>query len=789
MPDGWDDYLRWNNCVRTRPPHNRDPAMVEIECCRPSVEADIEASKPVAIFGFGNVPLKWALRRSGITIWAGRRIPIRIGSHSCWYYPMFHPSGIAQKRKFEPRSRDQYGCDDEFAFAKHLENAFADIDAGLPDPHIWSLEEVEEGVSFVNGSDPSDVDRILDFIEECWEEEASGLDYETPCLRPYVADAKILTVGLAHSTGALAFPLHHKGAFWSDADRKKVNTAFGDFLHDAPTRKISFALPFEMEWSAYHYGKDCLWGSKWGDAQSQAYILDERQGHRKGESGLSLDTLCLQYFGFDLKALSNVDRKQLADTPVDTVLKYNALDAKFHRELWFVQEERLEEEELSEVYQYQVERAPTMVLSQLQGVPVNRDEVKTLQTKYNDRLDDIEQRIDADPDAKKFHNHYGHHYNPGPSSKDVGLLFRKLLHFRDLESGDEAALKAVDHPLAGLTVEWRKASKALSTYIDPCDPDHPRTNVYPDGLLHMIISICKVRTWRTSSEEPNIQNWPKRDEEMKEVRRIVSALKQIYLEQALGLGTDLKLVSFDYAGIQARNIAMESQDARLIQAFWDRYDIHTDWMEKIQKIFPQWADPKKLVHDKEYRSAKRHKAKNGFVFPTFFGAQARKTSAELGIEEWASEELREMIFDDFPDVLSWQEDLKASYFERGYVTGLSCFRRRAPVEQNQIINSPIQSDEAIIVCDAMARLSRRSYEEGHPAYQAMLEIHDDLTFLWPKKDIERNAEVVIQTMIDTPFEWAHCVPIEVEMSVGDNWAELKKIGAYASDTWKGGVKL
>ena len=53
LPAKWLDRIRWNNCVRTRPPDNRTPVSVEIECCRPSVVKDIEETRPQAIFGFG----------------------------------------------------------------------------------------------------------------------------------------------------------------------------------------------------------------------------------------------------------------------------------------------------------------------------------------------------------------------------------------------------------------------------------------------------------------------------------------------------------------------------------------------------------------------------------------------------------------------------------------------------------------------------------------------------------------------------------------------------------------
>lgn len=791
VPNDWLRDIRMNNVVRTRPPKNRDPDPVEIECCRPSIVKDIEESKPEAIFGFGNVPLAWAgIKRpgdkTGIALWAGRRVPVQIGKHVCWYFPIVHPSHIAHSRRFEPRRQTEYGCDEEFAFALHIEKAFRQVEEGLPDPKQWLMTEdqILEGIEICYGAGgDDDVDRVVEFLKSCYDADASGLDYETHGIRPYEEGAALLSAAVAREGKAMGIGLDHPGCKWSAKQLTRIKSAFEDFLYDAPTPKVSFQLTFEHEWTAEYFGTRALRAQRWEDAQSQAYVIDERQG------GLSLDFQMMQNFGLNFKAISNVDTTNLINTPIDEVLTYNGLDAKGHRSLFLAQRDRLEELDLMDVYEEQLRRAPTMVLSQRRGVPIDQDEANRFANVYEAKREEAERAIIADPDAQEFlRKHNLRTYNPGPSSQHVPKLFRWLGY--DVENTDEAVLREIEHPLAQLTLDWRKSAKALSTYIYPCIKGlrvdgKLISNIYPDDLIHFIISITRTRTWRTASELPNIQNWPKRDEELREIRRLVCALisdetLRRYYEDHFG-GVDLHIVSFDYAGIQARNIAMESLDETLIKYFWDRYDIHTDWMQRIGRIYPKWLDLDRLESDKDYRKHKRYKAKNGFVFPSFFGAQPKKTAGELLVPEWVTEEARREFFDEFPDVLTWQEELKKDYLHQGYVTGLSRFRRRAPIEQNQIINSPIQMDEAIIVCDAMARLS----EMEDPALQAMLEIHDDLTFIWPKKDIERHAKTVITAMLDVPYDWAHVVPIEIEMSVGRNWADQTEIGAFASDTWKG----
>jgi len=760
--DHWSGNIRWNNVVRTRPPGNRDPSPLEIECCRPSIIADIEQSAPEAIFGFGNVPLNWLLpnlgRDSGIMKWRGRRVPVRVGNHACWYFPMVHPSACAHVRRFEPRHRDEWPSDLEFAFAKDLERAFRAVEHGLPPPVVTTTADLLTDVGYVTGHNFGDLVKVIDAFREASTALLVGIDYETNRLRPYEAGAAILSVGIATPERAFAFPLYHRGAGWNAASLTVIENTLSTFLHQAPANKISFALPFEMEWSAYFYGAECLRSGTWEDAQSQAYVLDERS-----------DTMSLQFamrlnFGVDFKAISNVDVLHLDDTPIDEVLRYNALDAKAHLMLYEKQERALEQEHLSEVYTQQRRRAAAMVSTQLQGLPVDQPTVERFIGKYENQRDEAATRLNALPEISRFHSgtKKAAAFNPG-SPQHIRKLLTSL-GYEGVSGTDEAALAAINHPVAAAIVAWRKPSKVLSTYLYPCRVGSEKTVVMPDGMLHPVYNITKVKTWRTSASDPNIQNFYKRMPEYSEIRAVVQ-------------GPDLRVVAFDYAGIQARNVAMESRDPVLVEAFRHRYDIHADWRDRIAAKCPYWmgagADAK----------AFRHLAKNRFVFPSFFGARPAKLAAGLGIDEQDAADVQAEFWEAFPGVRDWHDRQLAFYRKHGYVTGCSGFRRRAPASVNELINAPIQADEAVIVVTAMCALS----ELEDPRYQPAMEIHDDLTFLWPAKDIEKNAEIVIKTMLDTPYEWAHIVPIEVEMSVGTDWHNLKPVGAYASDTWNGTI--
>src|SRR5262249_35125587 len=105
----------------------------------------------------------------------------------------------------------------------------------------------------------------------------------------------------------------------------------------------------------------------------------------------------------------------------------------------------------------------------------------------------------------------------------------------------------------------------------------------------------------------------------------------------------------------------------------------------------------------------------------------------------------------------------------------------------ELINTPIQSDEAIMVFDGMIRLC----ETGEDRFVPFMMIHDDVSMIWPESEIERNAEVVVDTLLRCSLEWAHIVPIAVEMSVGQSWDKMEEISSYGpleSDTWAGKLK-
>jgi DNA polymerase len=55
--------VRITNCVRCRPPDNRDPHMSELEHCREHLQAELAAVDPVLVVALGKVPAEHLLDR------------------------------------------------------------------------------------------------------------------------------------------------------------------------------------------------------------------------------------------------------------------------------------------------------------------------------------------------------------------------------------------------------------------------------------------------------------------------------------------------------------------------------------------------------------------------------------------------------------------------------------------------------------------------------------------------------------------------------------------------------
>ena len=86
------------NVVKCRPPGNRDPLPLEIESCRPYLEAQVEFIDPKVVVTLGNFATKLLLdTKEGITKLRGQQFPYRPApcrTAGSVLVPTLHPSAV-----------------------------------------------------------------------------------------------------------------------------------------------------------------------------------------------------------------------------------------------------------------------------------------------------------------------------------------------------------------------------------------------------------------------------------------------------------------------------------------------------------------------------------------------------------------------------------------------------------------------------------------------------------------------------------------------------------------------
>lgn len=773
--------VRYNNVVRTKPDTRKDLPKEAIEACRRSVEADIAKSKPFAIFGFGDIPLRWIIGESpsgtdfSVHKWRGLRMPVTVGGHSCWYYCFDHPRTLVNKRKvFSNRFGDRVvETDEEQAFKIQVSNAVKDLET-LPEAEVVDTTTLSENITTYHGGS-DDLDKIKRWFDKYIKnQEPIAIDLETNGLRPYADNAKILTISFGTDEDTIAFALDHKENKWSKKQREELLRITYEFIMQSGT-KIAHNLSFELEWLGHFLGREVLFETDWIDTMALYYVYDGRTGNQ------SLDMTTLKFLGFQLKDYSTVDVAKLDAYPLEDVLVYNGMDVKYTHMLWPMLEDELEymdiKGDLMMARRIHQERIPALVATQLVGIPTDQQSVHEIQNQLQTVYDEVVSKIAGLEAVIKWEGAKRKSFNPGSPSQVVDLLKEEIgagpITIQDpktkkdkVTTGDEV-LSKVQHPLASLILEYRKVTKLKGTYVDPLVEGGD--NLHDDGMIHTILNHTFTRTGRLSSNSPNIQNFPKRKD--KWIRRVVTA------------PPGYVFVSLDYGQLEARVAAMVSQDPVFARLIRDRYDIHMAWAEKLAYAYPQRVGGKKMLKDAKAMKDFRTDVKNQWTFPLIYNSALRSVSGNTDIPIDTLEPLYNEFWETFAGIKEDQDRTVAAFYEKGYVPMPTGRRRWGPLAHTEIYNTRIQGPGSDIVVDGMQRIAKKSYELDIPDLQPRFNIHDDLSFMFPKKKLDEYSEIVIGEMLRTDsFDFIN-VPILVEMEVGPSWYDLEPAGEFYSDDW------
>lgn len=354
----------------------------------------------------------------------------------------------------------------------------------------------------------------------------------------------------------------------------------------------------------------------------------------------------------------------------------------------------------------------------------------------------------------------GESFNFNSPKQLATILFDKLglKPIRKTKTGystDEDTLTqlAAQHELPAHILACRSLSKLKSTYIDALPAlVNPET-----GRIHTSLNQTTAATGRLSSTDPNLQNIPVKGEYGLRIR------------EAFVASRGHVLIAADYSQIEPRILAHLSQDERLVKVFEQSEDIHTAAAVDIFNLVPE-----------QITREMRRVAKT-VVFGILYGISPFGLSQTLGTTQQKAREYIDAYFARYAGVKAFMDRTLEEAKRNGYVTTILGRRRPIPelsshdatqrgFGERMAINNPIQGSAADLIKLAMIGVSRRLKAEL-PTTKMILQVHDELIFEAPERDLEHAKQLVATEMEQTGAGLGLSVPLRIDLGVGCNWRE------------------
>lgn len=435
-------------------------------------------------------------------------------------------------------------------------------------------------------------------------------------------------------------------------------------------------------------------------------------------------------------------------------------------------------------------------------------------------LEEPREAIDVDLKklAKKINKIAGREVNP-LSPKALQKVFFGELGYEPVKwtsggasgnkqpSLDEGVLKtfaAKGDKLSNLILEYRGLNKVKGTYIDGmierCDT---RRRIHPNLTQHVAV------TGRLTSKDPNLQNIPRPDEDVYQLRG------------AFMPGTGMAMVAADYSQLEMRLLAVCANDPKMQEVIRNGWDIHMGTASiMFGKPYEEYVKAKKEAGKLEHAKVsfndwpewvqilmRERQTSKTIGFGINYGEGDRALARKLGIPLEEAQDRKGIYFGqyqkveefinqthqdcrDFKEVftilgrkrrlLESDADWKAPFFSRKQ--GKWIPERPGPLAARalrQAVNSIIQGSAADVARCAQIRCEEDDVLRDL-GVQQILQIHDEILFEVPYENLEEGCErirnVMQQPFADLPDRLGLGfsdlpVPLNVDVGHGEAWSE------------------
>jgi len=722
------------NAIICRPPKNKTPTTKQVSLCHHHLDATIKELKPKKIILLGKIAIQSFLHdRDSVPAtekWVGWQIPDK--KYSCWVFPTWHPQYL------------NYNKDDVVlhkTFNQHIKTAI-EWDKLFPDGQC--------SVTIINN-----VEQATKYLQE-FNDKYAAIDFETSGLKPYSYGHKIYCIAISSKSGTVVFP------FFDDVYFIIALTAF----LEGPVKKIGHNIKFETIWAKKIWNIDIK--NWYADTCIDTHIRD----NRTGITGLKFQT----YVNFGvinynkqvepyITALSSNEFNRLDEVDPDILMSYCGYDAYYTYRLFKKYPER------TVANQFFLQGQLALAQVELNGLCIDRAYYESQSELLERKMKRIEKQIAESYEVKQWHEHYTESFNFNSNKQLAAMLFEILGHVpekrtaKDNASIDEEVLQSINTPFTNKIVEHKKLHKLKNTYIKNFLEETDA------GMMHPNFNLNLVRTYRSSSSNPNFQNIPNRDAEAQKMMRRGIIPRQGNL-----------LLEADYSGIEVRLSACYHKDQAMIKYIEDpTTDMHRDMAREI------------FCTD-EVSKQQRYIAKNKFVFPQFYGDYYKNCATNI----WNESEKGMLPFksyDTFENHMQkvenkfwnerfavyneWKKKTYKQYLKTGQVEFYTGFICKEIMRKNEVLNRAIQG--TAFHCLLWSLIQMQQFITNNKLQSKIIgQIHDSMIIDVVPDELSIITAALKKIMcqdIREHWQWI-IVPLDIEIEITEinqSWYTKKKL--------------
>ena len=506
-------------------------------------------------------------------------------------------------------------------------------------------------------------DQLYEYMKEMKHVGMGALDTETTGLNPLLVD---LVGGCIYTPGQKAayIPINHKSYITGvrtkeQMDEETVSKVMKEFHKDI--RWIFHNAKYDIRVCRKTLGIDF---KPYWDTMLAAYCIDEEESHRLKDLHLKYcDSKDTESLTFD----SLFNGVTFDNIPISTAYLYAAGDPIKTYELYEYQKTLLNRRVLAGPYNVfkniEMPLIPVVADMEDRGVCLDFDVCKNLHEKYHKIRE--ERQKQADEAIAMYKDEIDNYKMKNPNNKlsdpislssftQLAILFYDIL---GLESPDKKAPRGTgedilkhfaqgkEKNLCEAILGMRNVEKLLGTYIDKM----PEIAL-EDGRVHASYNQYGAKTGRFSSQDPNLQNIPSHN---KEIRHMFKA-QDGYV-----------LIGGDYSQQEPRLTAHCSNDEKMKESYHQGKDIYA--------TIASLAFDKPYEECKEFREdgtvnpegKERRSQAKAIVLGVTYGKGIPAIGEDLGISTQKAQAVYDKVMESFPMLEKFMHDTqkKARYHE------------------------------------------------------------------------------------------------------------------------------